>query len=157
MKRSRFTDEQIIGILKEPEAGAKTVDVCRKHGIADASFCKYKAKSGTSEVAASSTIENWANSGPMGECSCRDAKASRHGPWCQAQPGRASHHPGSTEASSSGRRHNQPKAHSRDARDDWSTVLRLLNRVRMRLNPPGRFNRYLFSTAVADTVFISKA
>ncbi|MNE06816.1 Transposase [compost metagenome] len=33
MKRSRFTEEQIIGILKEQEAGAKTADVCRKHGI----------------------------------------------------------------------------------------------------------------------------
>ncbi|NHT79102.1 transposase, partial [Rhizobiaceae bacterium CRRU44] len=44
MKRSRFTEEQIIGILKEQEAGAKTVDVCRKHGISDATFYKYKAK-----------------------------------------------------------------------------------------------------------------
>jgi putative transposase len=46
MKRSRFTEEQIIGILKEQEAGAKTVDVCRKHGISDATFYKYKAKGG---------------------------------------------------------------------------------------------------------------
>jgi putative transposase len=44
MKRSRFTEEQIIGILKEQEAGAKTADMCRKHGISDATFCKYKAK-----------------------------------------------------------------------------------------------------------------
>ena len=46
MKRSRFTEEQIIGILKEQEAGAKTVDVCRKHGISDATFYKLKAKYG---------------------------------------------------------------------------------------------------------------
>ncbi|MBV2186651.1 MAG: transposase, partial [Rhizobium sp.] len=45
-KRSRFTEEQIIGILKEQEAGAKTVDVCGKHGISDATFYKYKAKYG---------------------------------------------------------------------------------------------------------------
>ncbi len=44
MKRSRFTEEQIIGILKEQEAGAKTADVCRKHGISDATLYKYKAK-----------------------------------------------------------------------------------------------------------------
>lgn len=50
MKRSRFTEEQIIGILKEQEAGAKTVDVCRKHGISDATFYKYKAKYGGMEV-----------------------------------------------------------------------------------------------------------
>jgi putative transposase len=50
MKRSRFTEEQIIGILKEQEAGAKTADVCRKHGISDAAFYKYKAKHGGMEV-----------------------------------------------------------------------------------------------------------
>lgn len=50
MKRSRFSEEQIIGILKEQEAGAKTVDVCRKHGISDATFYKWKAKFGGIEV-----------------------------------------------------------------------------------------------------------
>jgi len=50
MKRSRFTEEQIIGILKEQEAGAKTADVCRKHGISEATFYKYKAKYGGMEV-----------------------------------------------------------------------------------------------------------
>ncbi len=50
MKRSRFTEEQIIGILKEQEAGAKTVDVCRNHGISDATFYKYKAKYGGMDV-----------------------------------------------------------------------------------------------------------
>ena len=50
MKRSRFTDEQIIAIVKEQEAGSKTVDVCRKHGISDATFYKWKAKYGGLEV-----------------------------------------------------------------------------------------------------------
>jgi len=51
MKRSRFTDEQIIGILKEQEAGAKTADVCRKYGVSGATFYKWKAKFGGMEVA----------------------------------------------------------------------------------------------------------
>lgn len=46
MKHSRFTDEQIIGILKEQESGVRTADVCRKHGISEATFYKYKAKFG---------------------------------------------------------------------------------------------------------------
>ena len=41
MKRTRFTDEQIIGILAEHEAGAKCADLCRKHGISDATFYIY--------------------------------------------------------------------------------------------------------------------
>ena len=46
MKRSRFTEEQIIGILKEQESGLKTADVCRRHGISEGTFYKYKAKYG---------------------------------------------------------------------------------------------------------------
>jgi putative transposase len=51
MKRKRFADEQIIGILNEQELGAKTADLCRKHGISDATFYKWKSKYGGMEVA----------------------------------------------------------------------------------------------------------
>jgi putative transposase len=50
MKGSRFSEEQIIGILREQEAGAKTAEVCRKHGISGATFYKWKAKYGGMEV-----------------------------------------------------------------------------------------------------------
>ena len=44
MKRSRFSEEQIIGILKEYQAGATAADLCRKHGISDATFYKWRSK-----------------------------------------------------------------------------------------------------------------
>ena len=50
MKASRFTEEQIIGILKKSEAGMKTADVCREQGISEATFYKWKAKYGGLEV-----------------------------------------------------------------------------------------------------------
>ena len=50
MKGSRFSAEQIIGIQREAEAGLKTAEVCRRHGISDATFYKGKAKYGGMEV-----------------------------------------------------------------------------------------------------------
>jgi putative transposase len=50
MKRTRFTEEQIIGILKEAEAGAKTAELARRHGVSEATIYNWKAKYGGLEV-----------------------------------------------------------------------------------------------------------
>ena len=50
MKRSRFSEEQIIGILKEHQAGMSATDLCRKYGFSDATFYKWRSKYGGMEV-----------------------------------------------------------------------------------------------------------
>ncbi len=50
MKRTRFSEEQIIAVLREQEAGMKTADVCRKHGISSATLYAWKAKYGGMDV-----------------------------------------------------------------------------------------------------------
>ena len=50
MKPKRFTEEQIIGILKQAQAGMKVVDLCRTHGISDATFYNWRTKYGGMEV-----------------------------------------------------------------------------------------------------------
>ena len=50
MKRKRFTEEQIIRVLREQEQGAKTADLCRKHGISEATFYNWKSKFGDLDV-----------------------------------------------------------------------------------------------------------
>jgi putative transposase len=50
MKRNRFTEDQIIGILNEQEAGVPVADLCRKHGVSNASIYKWKAKYGGTDV-----------------------------------------------------------------------------------------------------------
>jgi putative transposase len=61
VKKSRFTEQQIVGILKESEAGAKTADICRNHGVSPATFYKWKSKFGgmeVSDVAKMRTLED---------------------------------------------------------------------------------------------------
>ena len=50
MKRARFTEERIIGVLREHEAGAKTADLARKHGVSEATIYNWKAKFGGMDV-----------------------------------------------------------------------------------------------------------
>jgi putative transposase len=50
MKRSRFTEEQIISILREQESGTAVAEVCRRHGVSSATFYKWKAKFGGMDV-----------------------------------------------------------------------------------------------------------
>src|SRR3981081_777729 len=58
MKRSRFSEEQIIGILKEHEAGVTVADLCRKHGVSDASIYKWKARFGGMDVSEAKRLKS---------------------------------------------------------------------------------------------------
>ncbi len=59
MKKSRYTEEQIIGILKQHEAGVKTADLCREHGISEATFYNWKSKYGGMDVSEANGCGRW--------------------------------------------------------------------------------------------------
>lgn len=58
MKRNRFSEEQIIGILKEHEAGVPVADLCRTHGVSSASIYKWKAKYGGMDVSEAKRLKS---------------------------------------------------------------------------------------------------
>ena len=89
MKRSRFTEEQIIGILKEQEAGAKTVDVCRKHGISDATFYKYKAKYGGMDVSDARKLKKLLAEAMLDNAILKDVASKNGSARCEAGGGGA--------------------------------------------------------------------
>ena len=57
MKRSRFTEEQIIGVLKEHQSGLRAAELCRKHGISDATFYNWRSKFGGMEVSGAKRLK----------------------------------------------------------------------------------------------------
>ncbi len=75
MKRSRFSEEQIIAVLKEQEAGMPTAEVCRRHGISSATFYKWKSKFGGLEVSDARRLRNSPTSGIRSKIQARRSSA----------------------------------------------------------------------------------
>src|SRR5271165_5562685 len=82
MKRSRFSEGQIIGILREQEAGSKTADVCRKHGVSEAAFYKWKAKFGGMNVSEARRLRQLEDENAR----LKDIATKK---WCRLQQGGA--------------------------------------------------------------------
>jgi putative transposase len=67
MKKSRYSEEQIIGILKQHEAGVKTADLCREHGISAATFYGWKSKFGGMDVSEAARLRQMEDENPPAE------------------------------------------------------------------------------------------
>jgi putative transposase len=80
MRQSHFTEEQIIGVLKQAEAGMKTTEICRQHGISSATYYKWKAKYGGLEISEAQRLRPCLN-----HCSAapRRLLSERFGEWPQ--------------------------------------------------------------------------
>ncbi len=84
MKRSRFTEEQIIGILREQEAGVTTAEVCRRHGVSSATFYKWKAKFGGLDVSEARRLKSLEDENARLKRMLADAMLElRRPPYCQ--------------------------------------------------------------------------
>ncbi len=59
MRKNRFTETQIIGMIKEQEAGMPTAEVCRRHGLSPASFYKFKSKYGGMKSLTPTVLNRW--------------------------------------------------------------------------------------------------
>jgi putative transposase len=69
MKKSRFTEDQIVGILKEQEAGMAVAELCRRHGVSSPTFYKWKAKYGGLEVSEARKLTHLIQRGEAGASS----------------------------------------------------------------------------------------
>jgi putative transposase len=77
MKRKQFSEEQIIGILKEAEAGAVVTELCRKHGMSSATYYAWKAKFGGLEVSDAKRCQRRSNFLPLWRNKSRPAVEAR--------------------------------------------------------------------------------
>ena len=103
MKRARFTEEQIIGVLREHEMGAKTADLARKHGVSEATLYNWKAKFGGMDVAEAKRLkqledenaklkkllaEQMLDAAALRELLSKNGRARRQARRCRASEGR---------------------------------------------------------------------
>jgi putative transposase len=99
MKKSKFTEEQIIGFLKQAEAGMAVAEICRKGGFSDATFYKWRAKFGGMEVSEAKRLRSWRRRTPSSSgcwprrtwtsCAQERLRGKKLAPQAQARGGRA--------------------------------------------------------------------